>query len=339
MDYRLITTLEDFDRLAPTWNTLLSDSITNSPFLRHEYLQTWWQTLGGGEWEAGQLAIVTATEHDELRGVAPLFLTENNESEPALVLLGGIEVSDYLDVIVRQRDLSGFISGLLDFLAGSGQMSWRLLEWYNLLEDSPTLIVLKNEAMKRGWSFTQERFRPALYIPLPGDFETYLGSLDKKQRHEIRRKMRRAVESNLNIRWYIVEEASTLDFEIDDFLRIMAQEPKKERFLTPLMRSQMRAAIRAAFRAGWLQMAFLEIDGEKACGYLNFDYDNRIWVYNSGIDGRFIDLSPGWVLLGHLLQWANDHQYTEFDFMRGDENYKYKFGAVARFVVRAKVVR
>jgi CelD/BcsL family acetyltransferase involved in cellulose biosynthesis len=101
----------------------------------------------------------------------------------------------------------------------------------------------------------------------------------------------------------------------------------------------MRAAIRAAFRAGWLQMAFLEIDGEKACGYLNFDYDNRIWVYNSGIDGRFIDLSPGWVLLGHLLQWANDHQYTEFDFMRGDENYKYKFGAVARFVVRAKVVR
>jgi len=339
MNYTLITTLKDFDTLAPAWNTLLSDSVTNSPFLRHEYLRTWWQTLGGGEWEDGQLAIVTATEHDELMGIAPLFLTKNNESEPALVLLGGIEISDYLDVIVRQRDLFGFISGLLDFLARLKQTSWCLLDWYNLLEDSPTLTALKTEAMKRGWSFTQERFRPALYIPLPGNFETYLSSLEKKQRHEIRRKMRRAVESNLNIRWYIVEDVNTLDNEIDDFLGIMAQEPEKEAFLTPLMRSQMRAAIHAAFQAGWLQLAFLEIEGEKACGYLNFDYANRIWVYNSGIDRRFIEFSPGWVLLGHLLQWANDHQHSEFDFMRGDEDYKYRFGAVDRFVVRVRVCR
>ena len=78
---------------------------------------------------------------------------------------------------------------------------------------------------------------------------------------------------------------------------------------------------------------------QKAAAYLNFDYANHIWVYNSGINYEFWNISPGWVLLGYLLQWANDHQRTEFDFMRGDEKYKYRFGAVDRFVVRVSITK
>ena len=85
--------------------------------------------------------------------------------------------------------------------------------------------------------------------------------------------------------------------------------------------------------------AFLEIMGKKAAGYLNFDYLNHIWVYNSGLDRSFLELSPGWVLLGYLLQWANENKRASFDFMRGDEAYKYRFGAVDKFLVRVKVSR
>jgi CelD/BcsL family acetyltransferase involved in cellulose biosynthesis len=81
------------------------------------------------------------------------------------------------------------------------------------------------------------------------------------------------------------------------------------------------------------------VDGQKAAGYLNFDYVNRIWVYNSGLARRFTDLSAGWVLLGYLLQWANEQKRLEFDFMRGDEDYKYRFGALDRFLARGKVQR
>jgi len=56
--------------------------------------------------------------------------------------------------------------------------------------------------------------------------------------------------------------------------------------------------------------------GKRAAGYLNFDYLNRIWVYNSGIDQRFLDLSAGWVLLGHLLQWANERTAANSILMR-----------------------
>jgi CelD/BcsL family acetyltransferase involved in cellulose biosynthesis len=105
------------------------------------------------------------------------------------------------------------------------------------------------------------------------------------------------------------------------------------------MREQMKASAHAAFRNGWLQLAFLESDGQKAAGYMNFDYADHIWVYNSGLNFNLRELSPGWVLLGYLLQWANQNQRRAFDFMRGDEDYKYRFGGINRYVVRALIHR
>ena len=333
-----LTLHKNFSEISPAeWNTLLIESIADVPFLRYEYLSAWWNTRGGGEWPQAELVLISAREDDRLVGIAPLFKAEH-DGQTSLLLLGSLEISDYLDLIVRANDLPRFLSALLDFCASDPAIACPRFDWYNLPDDSPTLPTLEAESTKRGWTFTQEPFRPSISVKLPGDFEAYLASIDKKQRHEIRRKMRRAESYEQPVRWYIVEDESTLDAEIDAFLSLMANDHHKEEFLTEVMRSQMRASVHAAFKAGWLQLAFMEVDGKKAAGYLNFDYGNRIWVYNSGLDFNFRELSPGWVLLGHLLQWANENGRTEFDFMRGDEDYKFKFGGVKRDVIRAKVV-
>jgi len=330
---------KNFSELDPNaWNDLLSESITDVPFLRYEYLSAWWNTRGGGEWPHAELMLISAAEEDRLLGIAPLFKTEH-EGEEKLLLLGSIEISDYLDLIVRAGDLPRFLSGLLEFCATGSAAACSRFDWYNLPEDSPTLSALESESFNRGWNFTKEPFRPALSVPLPGDFETYLAGIDKKQRHEIRRKIRRAESDERNVTWYMVDDESSLDAEIDDFLSLMANDQNKEEFLSEVMRAQMRTSVHAAFQAGWLQLAFMEVGGAKAAGYLNFDYDNRIYVYNSGLDFNYGDLSPGWVLLGYLLQWANENGRSEFDFMRGDEDYKYKFGGIKRDVMRVKIER
>ncbi len=339
MDFSYVHDYSELDPLAGDWNDLLAESSTHVPFLRHEYLRAWWTTRGGGEWPGAELGVVLARRAGRLAAIAPLFFARNLDGEPALMLLGSLEISDYLDFIVRPEDLAEFVPGLLDFLALPGPFAWRALEAANLPEASPTLPVLGAEAGKRGWSYTQQRTYHAPSIPLPGDFETYLSGIDKKQRHEIRRKMRRAGETGQQVRWYIAQDGSALDAEVDAFLALMADDPQKAAFLTEAMRRQMHLSCRGAFENGWLQLAFLEVDGAKAAGYLNFDYLNRIWVYNSGVDHRYGEFSPGWVLLGHLLQWANENKRSEFDFMRGEEEYKYRFGAVDHFVVRAKAAR
>jgi CelD/BcsL family acetyltransferase involved in cellulose biosynthesis len=341
MQLQAIRSLSDLEALAGEWNDLLQHSASDVPFLRYEYLTTWFTTLGGGEWSAGDLYVVAGRNAQGcLAGIAPLFFTTNREGLPALMLLGSIEISDYLDVIVRHEDLAASVEALFDHLSTPQAPDWQVLDWWNLLDSSATLPVLQAAAERRGWTFTRELLQHCPSIPLPGDWERYLAEqVDKKQRHEIRRKMRRAESYDEPVRWYIVQDESRLDSEIEAFLDLMAHDAQKKSFLSDAMRIQMRLGARAAWDAGYLQLSFLEVSGQKAAGYINFDYENRIWVYNSGLDFSFRELSPGWVLLGYLLQWANENKRAVFDFLRGDEEYKYRFGGIDRHVVRAQITR
>ena len=329
------TYLKDFSSISPAdWNNLVEAGISDSPFLRHEILSQWWRTLGGGEWKEADLILVCASENGKLIGIAPLFKAVY-DGRLAVLLVGSIEVSDYLDLIVRPEDLNRFLSGLIDFLFQSEAFKDLAFDWYNLIETSPTLAALKAESEKRGWRYHEEIYRPTPRIALNGDFDAYLAGIEKKQRHEIRRKMRRAAESEVPVHFYILEDAATLESEIEAFFQLMAHDSNKAGFLKPAMREHMSAIIRSAFHQGYLWLAFLTVDGVKAAAALNFDYKNKLWGYNSGVSRDFMELSPGWVLLGHQLQWACEHGRYEFDFMRGDEEYKYRFGGVNKYVMRA----
>jgi len=142
----------------------------------------------------------------------------------------------------------------------------------------------------------------------------------------------------LNVRFIIVDKNADIEAEMNAFFQLMTQEPSKANFLTPLMREQMAVTIRTAFEQGYLWLAFLEIAGVKVAASLNFDYKNKLWGYNSGVSREHMELSPGWVLLAHTIQWCCENRRYEFDFMRGDEEYKYRFGGVNRFVMRVRLL-
>jgi CelD/BcsL family acetyltransferase involved in cellulose biosynthesis len=342
MNFNLHTDFSEFSESE--WNTLVEQSIADTPFSRHEYLSEWWKTLGGGEWTVEVdnhpplLVLVSARENDQLVGIAPLFITEY-DGRQALMLVGSIEISDYLDLIVREADLPSFLTGLLDFLASHDAGTWSAIDWYNLPDSSPTLAALKTESERRGWDYQEEVYRPTPRIPLNGSFDEYLARIEKKQRHEIRRKMRRAAESDKNVRFTIVDGTDDINPEIDAFFDLMVHDPGKDEFLHPAMREQMSATIQNAHTHRYLWLAFLEIDGMKTAASLNFDYKDKLWGYNSGVSREHMELSPGWVLLAHTIQWCCDNGRYEFDFMRGDEEYKYRFGGVNQYVMRAKVIK
>lgn len=323
------------EELKTEWNAFVNNGISRVPFLRYDYLKIWWQTRGGGEWsEESQLVIILAHEKGHLVGIAPCFVSEHS-GRKVLLFLGCIEISDYLDFLVKSQHLGAFTKGLLAYVKSTlvPKFGIEAIDLYNLVDQSPTINALRDAAVVQGMTCTVEPPTKSPYIPLSGDYEEYLTSLDSKQRHEMRRKMRRMLELPTPADWYIASDPTKIDNEIQEFLRLMAFDAEKQAFLTPAMREQMRLSIREAFNAGILQLAFLTLGEEKAAAYLNFDFQNRIFVYNSGIDPRFNEHSPGWVLLTHLLKWANENNRFEFDFMRGNEDYKYKFGAVDRTVI------
>jgi len=339
MNFETIDSPVAFAGLESEWNALLTHSVSNVPFLRHEYARAWFSSLGGGEWPEAQLRIVTARDGSRrLVGLAPLMRLMVGQG-PVLHLLGSFEISDYLDLLVSAQEAEGFVRGLLDHLADGPDGDWRALDLYNLRAESPTRRVLLETAAARGWRGLEEPLQPCPSIALPTDWEEYLQSLEKKQRHELRRKIRRAAANvpSAEMRW--VDQPEELEGSMRKFLELMRLDPAKSRFLTSTMDSHFRRLATEARQGGWLRLAFLEVGGAPAAGYLFFDYANRLWIYNSCLDPAFSELSPGWVLTGLLIQWAIQHERESFDFLRGGEDYKYRLGGVAGSIYRVRVER
>ncbi len=340
MHTEVIRTEEAWESLADEWNALLAGSINDVPFLRYEYLRAWWSHRGGGEWPSAELYIIIGRdENGTLLGIAPLFFAQGRDGQPACLLLGSVEISDYLDLIVAPQNLEPFLEQVLGHLTGESVPQWDSLDWYNLLEDSPTLKALEELAARYGLVFRQEVYQPSPYIQLPRDLDAYLNRLDKKYRHEFRRKMRNAAGFFLPVSWYVVEEETALDAALDEFASLMRQQGNKDNFLTAEMVPQMNDIARTFFKSGMLQLSFLKVGNDYAAAYFNIDYNNRIWVYNSGLNRKYDQLSPGIVLAGHLLIDAIAKGREMFDMMRGDEDYTYQLGGRDRYVRRAVLQR
>ncbi len=338
MQIETLQTTSQINAIAEEWRELLSMSTSNVPFLTPEYLLAWWSHLGGGEWLNGDLQVMIARgEEDHLVGIAPMFSTTKSNGEVALMFLGSHEISDFLDFIARPEDLSNFLQTFFEYLNSAAAPIWDCLDLYNILDDSPSLEILTALSRKAGWDYEVAQLQPAPYIKLPESWDEYLMGLKKKQRHELRRKLRKANNHIVPIEWQLVHDEAGLESELTNLFTLMEIDSAKKTFLTGAMTAQMNAIAKTAFAHGWLQLATLKVGQETAAMQLNFDYGNRIWGYNSGVDHKHRELSTGVVLLGYLLEQAIEDGYEVFDFMRGDEEYKYRFGAINRFVMRVRI--
>lgn len=313
-----------FDALAAEWNPLVERSVGNSPFLRLEYQRAWWQHLGEGE----LLVVAVRSEGGRLIGIGNLFGGRPGAEGVVYRIIGCMEIADYLDLIVERGREAEVCAAIMGFLTGPEAPAWDKLDLCNLPSWSSTPEIMAQAATARGFPAALSTLEPCPVIALPATWDEYLDSLDGKQRREMRRKLRRAEAGEEKIEWFIVGKERDIAAEAEAFLDLMARSsPDKTDFLTPAMRSLFREVIAGAQANGWLQLAFLQVNGQRAAAYLNFDYLDRIWVYNSGLAPElFAYLSPGWVLLSYLIQWAIEHGRKEFDFLRGGEAYKYQFG-------------
>jgi len=314
------------EALKNEWDTLLSHSAINVPFLRYGYLKQWWQTLGGGEWDSGEVCIHVGYKDGKLAGIAPLFKT-TKKGMPLLQFIGSMEISDYLDIIATPEDYQDFLTALLESLGNQEPSVWGKAIFDNIPESSPFLSHFKKCTIPNTKVHLEKTFYAPL-LTLPTTWEEYLTALDKKQRHEIRRKMRRVQQETENQQFIFVEGNLDITHYANIFLDLMKEDEQKKAFLTPSMQDTMLSLMKWGHDEGILRLCFLEINGVHAAGYFCFDDGKTIYIYNSGFSNEMQYFSPGWVLLSYLIEWAIENSRKKIDFMRGSESYKYKFGGV-----------
>jgi CelD/BcsL family acetyltransferase involved in cellulose biosynthesis len=312
-----IDALADFGGLdEKRWNGLLERSSMASAFL------TWqWQTRWAEAFAAGRpLHLLSATDEDgSLVGLLPLY-----EEAPGLLrLLGGVDVSDYLDLIAaagREREVWEAL--LRHRMARPGE--WDL---HGLRAASPTVALVPPLATSLGLRAACVVEERCPVLALPATWDEYLGRLDGRHRHELRRKMRRLEREmpGAAVRAHAGPEG--WDEALGEFLRLhRLSKAGKARFMDETMERFFREATQDLATAGWMRLWFLDWQGAPIAAFLCLEYAGTVGLYNSGFQPAHARLSPGIVLLAHVIRDAIERGLGTFDFLRGEEPYKYAFG-------------
>ncbi len=333
------TTPDAFAALREEWDPLLRRSVTDTPFSTWEWHQHWWDA-----YHPGDLRVITLRDDTgQLVAIASCFIVTNGaegDNSRALHFVGCEDVTDYLDVLVDREQQEAAYSALASALAEM-RADFDVIDLCNIPENSPTLDVFARALRDCGFQVATAVQDVCPVVRLPESFDEYVQQLDKRQRKDLQRKLRMAKGQGDALSWYIVNEEHDLDAEIDKFLKLMAaSHPEKAAFLQDQQHvAFFKRIVPAAAEAGWLQMTFLEVAGEAVAAYVNFDYNNHIMVYNSGLNpDKATALSPGILLLAYNIEHAIEQGREAFDYLRGDEQYKYRMGGQDTKVFNLKAV-
>ena len=332
MNSELIVGRSAFEVLADEWDSLAARGMTDTPFQTLAYQRAWWTHLQ----PAGSELLTVATRHDstELAGIGCFY-----HNDGRLCFNGSLEESDYLDLIAPGEAAAQVWESVVDCLETVERPQWTTLVLDNVPAASPTRSVLPDLAVRRNLTYREHLVEVCPIVSLPPTFDAYLDSLESKQRRELSRKLRRAGGAEATCR--VVESRDDVADEVDRFLALLQKSTFEKRdWLNAERRAFFHAVALSAQSAGTLQLMFIAIEGTEAAALFNFDYKGRIWVYNSGLDpAAYSAVSPGVVLTAMAIELAISLGRKEFDFLRGDEEYKYRFGATDSRIYRLELER
>ncbi|GAB4431523.1 MAG: hypothetical protein Kow0031_12640 [Anaerolineae bacterium] len=335
MHIQIFTDAGGFDELAAEWDDLLERSVNAPFFMRFDYQRIWWQHLGNDD----LILIAIRTDEGRLVGLAPLYRKVDSQGQRILSFVGCVDVSDYLDLLVDAGHVEAVYEALLETLLNRVE-GWDGLYLCSLPHQSITHSRLAQVMQAGGWQVEVSQQDVCPVITLTATFDDYLAGIDKKQRHEVRRKMRK-IERETEVNWYAVETGDGLADAVEAFIELHQKSTQdKEDFWSDSLIAFFKDVVQKLAESGWLKLYFIELNGVKAATMLCFDYNNEFLLYNSGFDPeQFWNLSPGNVLTSYTIQHAIELGRSRYDFLRGDEEYKFRFGAVAEPVYDVRASR
>jgi CelD/BcsL family acetyltransferase involved in cellulose biosynthesis len=264
--------------------------------------------------------------------IAPLTARDGRVS-----FLGGTDLVDYHQFICDGSPALACLDAVLRDLSQRVDVHSVVLE--SVPEDSRTIDNFKHVAESAGWTVATEQEDVAPRLKLPADWETYLAGLNKKDRHELRRKLRR-LERAGEVRHIDLAAPEDVESSVDDFFRLhRLSTPEKDEFMTEEREKFFRDVAVRLSHDGVTRLSFLELDGERVAASLSFVVGGVRYLYNSGYNPEHRNLAVG--LLNHVLAIKSsiEEGLSWFDFMRGNESYKYHLGGIDRRILRLTATR
>ena len=352
-----------------TWDGLAARTTWATPFSAWSFHRAWWDAYAANAHEETLVIVPTdaapgttpvaivpfmhrhevepsdALTHTRMRHGADVDLTPVAPSAKA-IFFGASYHADYATLLADPDDLPAVSDAVARYLSGPDCGDWDVVDLRRLRCGDPAGAALASALgrleVERGWTLNIERedVCPVVTFPDGADMDGYLATLGKKERHEIRRKVRRA--------------GAIGEIRLDDSMRPLEE---LEAFIDLHQKrwgddglfpdtpggAQSRVLFRRLFElfgpGGFLRLTFLSVGGRRIAAGIHFETADEILYYNAGVDPGARDLSPGVLMIHAYVQRALARRIRRMDFLRGDEPYKYEWGAVDEPIQRVLVRR
>ncbi|MFH1651699.1 MAG: GNAT family N-acetyltransferase [Chloroflexota bacterium] len=313
MSYRVSP--ESFSGLQDIWRETRRRLSWPCIFVLPPWLEAWWQHFHTDE----EACLLTLRLDDDILGVAPLMTREGQA-----FFLGSTDVCDYADFITAPGKETEFFRLLLDDLKKRGITR---LDLGHVRPDAAVITHLVPLAEELGYPVTSRQEAVTLEMDLPPTWEGYLNVLNRKQRHEVRRKLRR-LEEAAEVQYRCSGAEDNLNSRMDTFIRLFALSPEEEKagFMTPGKEAFFRGVAAAMTAQDMLRLGTMELDGKPSAMVMAFAYRETMYLYNSAYDPAYGHLSVGVLAKVLCIREAIRGGMKMWDFLKGDEIYKTHLG-------------
>lgn len=327
-EIKIVKNTSDFEKLSSDWDKLLIKSRNDNPFLIFEWVFTWWEHFGKNY----KLHLILAYDNNELVGAAPLVIARRYLFRELRFL--GYPFADYQDIIIT-GDLDkrqGILNAILSFVNKSG--GWDILritnirvtsfnfKVFNIIKDNGGKLSIRLEMHGEG----------APYLRISEDWDSYYSKLKKGFIADTKRQLSRLSDKQLSFSSVINSDKndfSSLLNKLIEFHRIRRKEKGTKSILDSQENSSFikEVSLRLSQR-GFLDLSCLKVDGKIAAIALSLVYNNRFFYYIPSYNAEFSKLSISRLLIFDLVRKCFDNRFDEFDFMLGEESYKYDWAPV-----------
>ena len=354
-----------------SWDGLVASNPWATPFAEWAFHRAWWDAFGPNAHEQTLVVVradAPADGHAVPVAIMPLMHRHEVEPSDALthttmrhgadadltpvppdataIFFGASYHADYAAILAAPADLPAVSAALAAYLAAPESGPWDALDLRRLRCGDPfaeeLAAALGALEIVNGWTLNVERedVCPVVTLPSGVDIEGFLSTLGKKERHEIRRKVRRA-EAAGEVR---LDDSPDPLVDLEAFIDLHQKRWGEAGLFPPTIggdqsRTFFRRMLELWGPDGPIRLTFLTVGGRRIAAGIHFETPDGYLYYNAGVDPDARELSPGVVMVHAYVERALAAGKPRLDFLRGDEPYKYEWGAVDEPVQRVLVRR
>lgn len=321
MNLNVITDMDGLVSLKDDWNRLFEQSNSRNIFVSWDWCYAWWKHFGS----SFRLYTMVVTDGSSIKAIAPLMEGEGtilSGGKRIISFLGDSMMADYMDILAT-GDKVRHIGILLEHLFQ--REGWGIIRLGRFLEPESSLEVVLEGVRTADKKALVRLDCVSPYVEIQGGWEAYYAGLSKKLKQDIRTSVNKL--NKLGQFRYVPQEQISSAKALETLYGLHANRQKDKVGDSIFKDSSNRAFIEEVVenfgKKGWSDVSALELNGEYVSVALSLRCGGTYYYWIPTFDEKFGNISLGKLHIFSILKDAFENRTIRFDFMIGDEKYKY----------------